>query len=81
MLKSSKPGDIIVTSEEISERHGERLATLEREMRDLLGNGQPGRITLLERVILAHQRLIWVGMGIVITFQMLLVILHFFHVA
>ena len=59
------------------EDHGERIATLESQMQSLVGNGQPGRVRELENVVKNHQRLIWMGMGIVVALQVLLVLLHF----
>jgi len=42
---------------------GERLAALELGMRDLRGNGQPGRITLLEAAIDDLRRWRWWLLG------------------
>ena len=60
------------------EDHGERLATLERQMQDLMGNGQPGRLREIENTVRSHQKIIWMGMGIIVALQFLLVVLHFF---
>jgi hypothetical protein len=35
---------------------GERLATLETQVKDVVGNGQPGRMTIAEEAIGALQR-------------------------
>jgi hypothetical protein len=35
---------------------GERIATLETQVKDVVGNGQPGRMTLAEQAIAALQR-------------------------
>ena len=43
---------------------GERLAALEVGMYDLRENGQPGRITLLERAVEALQAGWWRAVGI-----------------
>lgn len=32
--------------------------------KDLLGNGQPGRIPKIEKTLMWHSRIIWMGMGI-----------------
>ena len=42
---------------------GERLAALEAQMHDLCGNGQPGRIALLERAVQSLQRWRWYIVG------------------
>ncbi len=42
---------------------GERVAELESQMRDLYGNGQPGRVSRLESKTDKHSRVIWLGMG------------------
>lgn len=43
---------------------GERLSRLERDNYTLLGNGQPGRITLLERAVERLQQWRWKLVGI-----------------
>jgi hypothetical protein len=42
---------------------GERLASLETSMYSLVGNGQPGRITLLERAVQKLQQWRWWVVG------------------
>ncbi len=61
-----------------NEPHGERIATLERQMQDLMGNGQPGRIRELENTVNGHNKLIWIASGVLVAGQVLLVLLHFF---
>jgi hypothetical protein len=48
-------------------------------MQDLIGNGRPGRVDELEKIVLAHQKLIWMGMGVIIAFQIAGFVLHFTH--
>lgn len=43
---------------------GERLSALETSMRALIGNGNPGRITLLERAVTRLQEWRWKMLGI-----------------
>jgi len=43
---------------------GERLASLETSMYSLVGNGQPGRITLIERTVDDLRRWRWRMVGI-----------------
>jgi hypothetical protein len=43
---------------------GERLASLETSMTSLVGNGQPGRITLLERGVERLQQWRWKLVGV-----------------
>lgn len=43
---------------------GERLASLETSMYALVGNGQPGRITLIERAVEKLQQWRWKLVGI-----------------
>ena len=42
---------------------GERVAQLETQVRDLYGNGRPGRVSKLESKTDKHARIIWIGMG------------------
>lgn len=42
---------------------GERVAALETQMKDVVGNGQPGRLTLAERSISALQSWRWWQVG------------------
>ena len=42
---------------------GERLATLEQQMHDLCGNGQPGRIRILELTVERLQAWRWYLIG------------------
>lgn len=42
---------------------GERIVQLETEMRDLYGNGRPGRVSKLESKTDGHSRIIWLAMG------------------
>lgn len=42
---------------------GERLAKLEAQMYSLCGNGQPGRIALIERAVQSLQRWRWYIVG------------------
>lgn len=42
---------------------GERLAKLEEQMHDLCGNGQPGRIAVLERAVRHLQQWRWRVLG------------------
>jgi hypothetical protein len=41
----------------------ERIKTLEVQMIELIGNGQPGRVGKAEKQIEDHARLIWIGIG------------------
>lgn len=47
---------------------GERLATLESQNEAILGNGQPGRLTLLEQSVVELQhwkwRIVGIGLGV-----------------
>lgn len=45
---------------------GERLARLETHMESLVGNGQPGRLTLVENEVSEIQRWRWKATGIYI---------------
>jgi hypothetical protein len=54
------------------ETERERLATLETQMKELVGNGQPGRIGRIEAKLdeLGQQgRYIYIGIGILATLQ------------
>lgn len=42
---------------------GERMTQLQTQMRDLYGNGQPGRVSKLESKTEKHSRVIWLVMG------------------
>jgi hypothetical protein len=44
---------------------GERVTTLETQMKPLLDNGQPGRITQVERKVEGHSRVLWAGHGFI----------------
>lgn len=46
-----------------TKENGERLARLETQMYSLVGNGQPGRIALLERVVEWLSRWRWWVVG------------------
>ena len=50
---------------ENNERNNERvrIATLEVLMKELMGNGQPGRIQKIEEEVKSHARLLWIGLG------------------
>jgi len=39
------------------------LATLETQMEELVGNGQPGRISSLERRVARHDKVLWLVTG------------------
>ena len=41
----------------------ERVKALEVQMKDLIGNGQPGRVGRLEEEVKSHSKLLWLGMG------------------
>ena len=41
----------------------ERLKALEVQMKELVGNGQPGRIQKIEDEMKVHSKLLWVGIG------------------
>ena len=41
----------------------EKYAALEVKMRDLYGNGTPGRVTLLEGTVGSHSRYLWMAIG------------------
>jgi hypothetical protein len=41
----------------------ERLATLETQIKDVVGNGQPGRLSQVEKKVSQHSRLIWIASG------------------
>jgi len=41
----------------------ERLARIETHLGSLIGNGQPGRISHLEKKVRRHDRLLWVATG------------------
>lgn len=43
---------------------GKRLAILEQQMHDLCGNGQPGRVALLERAVRHLQQWRWWILGL-----------------
>ncbi len=45
-----------------ADEQNEALTELRTQMRSLLGNGQPGRIGMLERTLEGHKKFIW-GMG------------------
>jgi hypothetical protein len=48
---------------ENARKTGERLASLETDMHDLQGNGQPGRVTKAEDAIQAIKQRIWWLLG------------------
>lgn len=48
---------------------GERLATLEANAKDISGNGQPGRMSKVEAKVTRHDRVIWIGYGILLSVQ------------
>lgn len=48
---------------EFKTESAERIAILESQMRDLFGNGQPGRVSKLESKTDKHSRIIWVALG------------------
>lgn len=48
---------------EDSKANGERLARVETQMYSLVGNGQPGRIALLERAVESLSRWRWWVVG------------------
>lgn len=50
---------------------GSRLATLEVQMKSLVGNGQPGRIAEMEKRLVSHERLLWIGMGVLMALELL----------
>lgn len=45
------------------ERVGRIDENLDLLRKDLLGNGQPGRIPLLEKTVNWHSKIIWMGLG------------------
>lgn len=51
--------------------YGSRIATLEIQMKGLVGNGQPGKIAEMEKRLLSHERLLWIGMGVLMAMQLL----------
>ena len=42
---------------------GERVASLETQMQDLTGNGQPGRVTKIETKVEELQKFMWRILG------------------
>jgi hypothetical protein len=40
-------------------------------MKDLMGNGQPGRIATIEKQIMSQQKTLWIGVGILSALQVL----------
>lgn len=49
---------------EHAQRTGERLSSLETDMHALVGNGQPGRVRLLEMAVARLERWRWYVAGI-----------------
>lgn len=49
----------------------ERIKALEVQMKELIGNGQPGRVTKVEDQVKANSRLLWIGMGVLWALQVL----------
>ena len=49
----------------------ERIAVLESQMEELVGNGQPGRIAGLEKAIVGLSRFQWIAIGMVMLMQFL----------
>lgn len=47
----------------------ERVATLEAHDKDISGNGQPGRMVNAEKKITLHDRVIWIGYGLLLSLQ------------
>jgi hypothetical protein len=47
----------------------ERIIRLETEMKELMGNGQPGRIQKIETRQDTHSKLIYIGFGILCALQ------------
>jgi hypothetical protein len=43
---------------------GERISSLETDMHDLKGNGQPGRVGLLERSVAKLSQRMWWAIGV-----------------
>jgi hypothetical protein len=41
----------------------ERLVILETQMREVVGNGQPGRLGKVETEVKTHSRLLYIGIG------------------
>jgi hypothetical protein len=61
---------------EFEKRVLEDLAELKTQMKSLLGNGQPGRIALLERRVERHDTLIQRAGGIGAAFAFLATLVH-----
>jgi hypothetical protein len=53
------------------------LAELKTQMKALLGNGQPGRIALLERRVERHETVIQRAGGIGAAFALLVTLVHY----
>lgn len=58
----------------------DRITTLEVQMEEVIGNGQPGRLGKAEEKLESHSKLLWMGMGGLYVLQIIIGLKLFFKI-